>query len=347
MVFGSVGGSTTFEVPSGGSGRSGHYSGIRAQGSNEICNELITMVVPKKGTSTLLARPCRVAIRWLAFHPGPGVSCRRVLLLLLGAHAVSMVSIFARAVVGFILNLRIRVGVSQRLREPSCGVAFTGAGLWSAEPVEGVLALLDVPLLLGCVFLDVPLLLGCVLCLALCACVPLGTVLCSVGVFARAKQMLVCCVALLVERCDTCLWLLSALCGLVVNSGEVLPEFFSVGSSGDPWVAARPSGSLAGVPRGRSKTSVAEGEAIIGEASDAPLVQEEEAAVREDEPSASERQIEDIAPELIEPVGQSTEGVIPPIVPAPAIIEELVIGGAAHPEGSMKILRLRKPPVFL
>ncbi|MQM21400.1 hypothetical protein Taro_054440, partial [Colocasia esculenta] len=37
-------------VPSGGSGMSGHYSGIRAQGqgSNEICNELITMAVPKK-----------------------------------------------------------------------------------------------------------------------------------------------------------------------------------------------------------------------------------------------------------------------------------------------------------
>ncbi|MQL74974.1 hypothetical protein Taro_007343 [Colocasia esculenta] len=44
--------------------------------------------------------------------------------------------------------------------------------------------------------------------------------------------MLVCCVALLVERCYTCLWLLSALCWLVVNSGELLPEFFSVGSGG-------------------------------------------------------------------------------------------------------------------
>ncbi|MQM00772.1 hypothetical protein Taro_033513 [Colocasia esculenta] len=42
-----------------------------------------------------------------------------------------------------------------------------------------------------------------------------------VGVFARAKQMLVCRVALLVEHCNTCLWLLSALCWLVVNSSEV------------------------------------------------------------------------------------------------------------------------------
>ncbi|MQM04282.1 hypothetical protein Taro_037078, partial [Colocasia esculenta] len=54
----------------------------------------------------------------------------------------------------------------------------------------------------------------------------------TVGVFARAKQMLVCRVALLVERYNTCLWLLSALCWLVVNSGKVLPEFFSIGFGG-------------------------------------------------------------------------------------------------------------------
>ncbi|MQL82872.1 hypothetical protein Taro_015347 [Colocasia esculenta] len=35
-----------------------------------------------------------------------------------------------------------------------------------------------------------------------------------------------------VEHCDTCLWLLSAWCWLVVSSGEVLLEFFSVGSGG-------------------------------------------------------------------------------------------------------------------
>ncbi|MQM18069.1 hypothetical protein Taro_051054, partial [Colocasia esculenta] len=79
-------------VPGGGSGRSGRYSGIRAQGSNEICNGLITMAVPKKGTNTLLARPCRVAVRWLAFQKGLGVSYRRALLLLLGAHASSVVA---------------------------------------------------------------------------------------------------------------------------------------------------------------------------------------------------------------------------------------------------------------
>ncbi|MQM22485.1 hypothetical protein Taro_055538 [Colocasia esculenta] len=49
------------------------------------------MVVPKKGTRALLARPCRVAVRWLAFQQGSSVICRRVLLLLLGAHASSVV----------------------------------------------------------------------------------------------------------------------------------------------------------------------------------------------------------------------------------------------------------------
>ncbi|MQM19918.1 hypothetical protein Taro_052930 [Colocasia esculenta] len=181
--------------PSGvpGSRRSGCYSGIRAQGSNEICNGLITMVVPKKGTRALLARLCRVALkwafglccRWLSFQQGLSVSCRRVLLLLLGAHAASVVAVFARDAVGFILGLHVRV----------------------------------------CVLLA--------MCLALHACALLGAMLCSVGVFARAKQMLVYYVAPLVERCDTWLWLLSALCWLVVNSDEVLPEFFSVGSGGE------------------------------------------------------------------------------------------------------------------
>ncbi|MQM17926.1 hypothetical protein Taro_050907 [Colocasia esculenta] len=80
-----------------------------ALGSKEICNGLITMVVPKKGTRALLARPCRVDVRckqlilccrWLAFQQGPSVSCRRVLLLILGARASSAVAVFARAAVG-------------------------------------------------------------------------------------------------------------------------------------------------------------------------------------------------------------------------------------------------------
>ncbi|MQL90552.1 hypothetical protein Taro_023145 [Colocasia esculenta] len=218
VVFGSVGGGTTFGGPWRGSGRSGSYSGIRAQGSNKICNGLITMAVPKKGTSTLLARPCRVVVRWLASQQGPCVSCRRVLLLLLVARAASMVAVFARAAARFVLGLCVRVGVSRRLREPACGVAFTGARLLHVDLVEG-------SCLVGC-----PLIVrGC---LALCVCAPLCAVLCSVGILARAKQMLVCRVAPLVERCDTCLWLLLALCWLFVNSGEVFLEFFSVGSGG-------------------------------------------------------------------------------------------------------------------
>ncbi|MQM23652.1 hypothetical protein Taro_056719, partial [Colocasia esculenta] len=53
---------------------------------------------------------------------------------------------------------------------------------------------------------------------------------------ACAGKCSVCHVASLVERCDTCLWLLSAWSWLVVSSGEVLPEFFSVGSGRKPFV---------------------------------------------------------------------------------------------------------------
>ncbi|MQM13118.1 hypothetical protein Taro_046040, partial [Colocasia esculenta] len=109
---------------------------------------------------------------------GPSVSYKRVSLLLLGARAASLVAAFARAAVGFVLGSRVRVGMSRRLREPACGVAFTGAGLLPVDPVE-----------------------------ALRACAPLGAVLCSVDVVARAKQMLC-----------------------------VLPEFFSIGSGGELFV---------------------------------------------------------------------------------------------------------------
>ncbi|MQM08818.1 hypothetical protein Taro_041675 [Colocasia esculenta] len=93
-----------------------------------------------------------------------------------------------------------------------------------------------------------------------------------------------------------------------------------------------------------TKTSVAEGEAIIGEASETPQVQEEEAAMREEEPPAPERRIEDIAPEYIEPIGQTTEEVIPPIVLAPAIIEESIAEGAAHIEGEHEDIQIEETP---
>ncbi|MQL99720.1 hypothetical protein Taro_032446 [Colocasia esculenta] len=105
-----------------------------------------------------------------SFQAGSGCELQKSVAAIAGCAYYERGCWFARAAVEFVVGLRVRVGVSRRLREPTCGVAFTGAGLWSAEP--------------------------------------------------------------LVERCDTYLWLLSALCWLVVNSGEVLPEFFSVGSSG-------------------------------------------------------------------------------------------------------------------
>ncbi|MQL84655.1 hypothetical protein Taro_017165, partial [Colocasia esculenta] len=49
---------------------------------------------------------------------------------------------------------------------------------------------------------------------------------------SRLSSCSVCRVASLVKRCDTCLWLLSAWCWLIVSSSEVLLESFSVGSDG-------------------------------------------------------------------------------------------------------------------
>ncbi|MQL97189.1 hypothetical protein Taro_029875 [Colocasia esculenta] len=156
QVFGSVGGSTTFGGPWRGSERSGRYSGgYLPVGSECELQESVAAVV--------------------------GCACFEC-----GCY-------FTHAAVGFVLGLRVYVGVWLRLRDPACGVAFTGAGLLPVNPVE-------------------------------------------VGIFAQAKQMLVCRVAPLVERCDTGLWLLPALCWLVVNSGLVLSEFFSVGSGGERFV---------------------------------------------------------------------------------------------------------------
>ncbi|MQM01529.1 hypothetical protein Taro_034289 [Colocasia esculenta] len=96
-----------------------------------------------------------------------------------------------------------------------------------------------------------------------------------------------------------------------------------------------------------TKTSVVEGEAIIGEASEAPSVPIEEAAVREDEPPASERRIEDITLDVIEPVGQYSEGVIPPQVSEPAISPESVIdqlASVAHIEVKHEDILIEEMP---
>ncbi|MQM08817.1 hypothetical protein Taro_041674 [Colocasia esculenta] len=111
------------------------------------------MVVPKKGTSTLLARPCRVAVRCellvASFLVGSECELQESVAAITECAFYESGCWFARATVGFVVILRVCVGVSRRLREPTCGVAFTGAGLWSVEPVEGVLALLVVPSLWG------------------------------------------------------------------------------------------------------------------------------------------------------------------------------------------------------
>ncbi|MQM06270.1 hypothetical protein Taro_039092 [Colocasia esculenta] len=90
LVFGSVGGGTTFGGPWQGFGRSGRYSGIRAQGSNEICNGLITMAVPKKGSECGL-QECVAAV--------DGCAC------------FERCCWFAHAAFGFVVGLRVRVGV--------------------------------------------------------------------------------------------------------------------------------------------------------------------------------------------------------------------------------------------
>ncbi|MQL83217.1 hypothetical protein Taro_015705 [Colocasia esculenta] len=91
-----------------------------------------------------------------------------------------------------------------------------------------------------------------------------------------------------------------------------------------------------------TKTSVAECEAIIGEVPDDPQVQEEEIAIREGEPPAPKRMIEDIAPEHIEPIGKSTKEIILPTVPAPTIVEEVIAEGAAHFEGELEDIHIEE-----
>ncbi|MQL81351.1 hypothetical protein Taro_013803 [Colocasia esculenta] len=60
------------------------------------------------------------------------------------------------------------------------------------------------------------------------ACMWRGLHRCRVVVCGTSGRCSVCRVAPLVERCDTCLWLLSAWCWLVVSSGEVLLELRTV-----------------------------------------------------------------------------------------------------------------------
>ncbi|MQL75130.1 hypothetical protein Taro_007493 [Colocasia esculenta] len=87
-----------------------------------------------------------VEVRDVASFPeGPSVSCRRVFAAAAECACCERGCCFARAVVGFVFGLRVRVGVSRGLSEPTCGVAFTSVGLLPVDPVEGCV-------LVGCVF---------------------------------------------------------------------------------------------------------------------------------------------------------------------------------------------------
>ncbi|MQM15348.1 hypothetical protein Taro_048289 [Colocasia esculenta] len=77
-----------------------------------------------------------------------------------------------------------------------------------------------------------------------------------------------------------------------------------------------------------------EGEAIIGGALEIPIVQEEEAEVRVEEPVAVLRRIEEITPEHVEPIRQSSGVETPSTVIASVIAESLAI--VAHIEGEQE-----------
>ncbi|MQM13214.1 hypothetical protein Taro_046137 [Colocasia esculenta] len=84
------------------------------------------MVVPKKGTRALLVA---------SFPAGSECELQESVAAVAGCACCERGCWFTHAAFGFVLSLRVCVGVSRRLREPACGVAFTGAGLWSAEPM--------------------------------------------------------------------------------------------------------------------------------------------------------------------------------------------------------------------
>ncbi|MQL96123.1 hypothetical protein Taro_028791 [Colocasia esculenta] len=85
-----------------------------------------------------------------------------------------------------------------------------------------------------------------------------------------------------------------------------------------------------------TKTSVEEGEAIIGEAPEVQPIPEAEADVRIEEPPVVVRRIEEISPEHIEPVGQLSESVIPSTVHAPTIEESVILETVAHAKGEQE-----------
>ncbi|MQL70370.1 hypothetical protein Taro_002675 [Colocasia esculenta] len=93
--------------------------------------------------------------------------------------------------------------MSRKLREPTCGVAFTGAELLSVEPIEVSLPCCLFPCCWGVCNVDCVCGLMSVRCCALCS--TRSTLL------LRLSRCFVCRVASLVECCNTYLWLLASL----------------------------------------------------------------------------------------------------------------------------------------
>ncbi|MQL84928.1 hypothetical protein Taro_017441 [Colocasia esculenta] len=70
-----------------------------------------------------------------SFPVGSGCELQESVAAVVGCACYERGSCFTRAVIEFVVGLRVCVGMSRGLREPTCGMTFTGAGLWSAKLV--------------------------------------------------------------------------------------------------------------------------------------------------------------------------------------------------------------------
>ncbi|MQL68205.1 hypothetical protein Taro_000484 [Colocasia esculenta] len=114
--------------------------------------------------------------RVASFPAGFGCELQESVAAVAGCACFELGCWFARAAFGFVVGLCVRVGVSRRLREPACGVAFTGVELWSAEPLLRRCPLVEVHRLDAVFWWCFPELFVVVLVRVL---LPLGLLLCS------------------------------------------------------------------------------------------------------------------------------------------------------------------------
>ncbi|MQL93426.1 hypothetical protein Taro_026071 [Colocasia esculenta] len=134
----------------------GSLQWYQSEESTEICKELITIAVPKKASLQGSCACCRLQ---LLLCPVRGEYGRSACSCHSGAVGTGLVGSGlpcvedtcrqVQAWCSWSSSARLSVCASRRLRESACGVAFTSAGLLPMELVEGVLALLATPLLLG------------------------------------------------------------------------------------------------------------------------------------------------------------------------------------------------------